>query len=409
DGSAFTPAPPLGDAFAAGVVQLAHTTGVMFADFDHDRREDMVLAQRDPDAANYVLIGKDDPNDGVPEDTRAPRIYEDANFGQKLPTLLKFGDRAELVARVNDYKTPTHWHDFWYDETLDSLNLVGDGAGLTAHKRRLPYVEFAFGLANPDDIKAMADTDPKKYIAPSIWIGESLWRVGFEVPFSGTIPDTLTWQYCAIDAAGNKACAGPYQITVEGTCGDGVKQDWEECDDGSPTCIECVQTCGNGTCEEHETPENCPQDCLCGNGVCDPGEEMDCPQDCPDTAEDSAGMCGDGICQMPQEDGTSCPQDCCDGICDPTGGEMCPMDCQCGNGICDPGEEQSCPEDCASATESTTGAGGSGGECPDTGGDQCELDDDGCGCVAETENTRGLWASLLLLGVFGIRRARKRA
>ncbi|MFY0535148.1 MYXO-CTERM sorting domain-containing protein [Nannocystis pusilla] len=53
------------------------------------------------------------------------------------------------------------------------------------------------------------------------------------------------------------------------------------------------------------------------------------------------------------------------------------------------------------------------GQCPDGGAPgadgQCQLDDDGCGCVADGGGTRGLWGSLLLLGVFGIRRSRKRA
>ncbi len=46
--------------------------------------------------------------------------------------------------------------------------------------------------------------------------------------------------------------------------------------------------CGNGFCGQGETPENCPQDCMpgqgsgqCGNGICESGEDpLNCPQDC---------------------------------------------------------------------------------------------------------------------------------
>ena len=42
---------------------------------------------------------------------------------------------------------------------------------------------------------------------------------------------------------------------------------------------EPVDPCGNGTCDEDETFDTCPADCLCGNGTCDEGE-MTCEGDC---------------------------------------------------------------------------------------------------------------------------------
>ncbi|MDC0717172.1 FG-GAP repeat domain-containing protein [Nannocystis bainbridge] len=410
DGSKFTAAgAPLDAAFPV-VPGLASTFGLMFADFNHDERVDVALASRDAGQPNFVLFGRDDPADGVPVDITPPRIYDD-NIEAKLGTLLYFGQETGFQARVNDYKTPSHWHDYWFDAGLGDLNLTGEGAALTAHGRRLPYMEFALGLADPNELVNMLDTDPKKFIAPSIWFGEALWRVDFTVPYNGNKTDTLTWQYCAIDAAENRVCVGPFTVALEidpNSCGDGMVQEWETCDEDSPTCIECQNTCGNGVCDEPaETNELCPQDCPC-NGVCEPDET--CPADCPTSESDTGPMCGDGSCEA----GEVCPEDCgetageCDGICEPTGGETCPEDCGvCGDDVCDPGEESTCPEDCGDSATDTDG------QCPDgaaPGADgQCQLDDDGCGCVADSQGTRGLWGSLLLLGVFGVRRSRKRA
>ncbi|WP_434423478.1 FG-GAP repeat domain-containing protein [Nannocystis pusilla] len=458
---------PLDAAFPI-VPELAQTFGLQFADFNHDMREDVALASRDAALPNFVLFGRDDPTDGVAVDVQDPRIYDDG-FATKLGTLLFFGQDAGIEARVDDYKTPVRWHDFLFDTNLAALNLTGDGATLTAHGRRLPYMEFALGLADPQELVDMPDDDPKKFIAPSIWFGEALWRVGFTVPYAGSKTDTLTWQYCAIDAAGNDTCVGPFSVELQvdpEDCGDGVVQEWETCDEVSETCVLCEETCGNGTCDDNETPANCPEDCgpnPCDNdGACEPPENAEnCPDDC-----DYDGVCGDDICQNPPETPENCPDDCgpcdndgaceppedamncpddCDydGVCGddicqnpPENGSNCPQDCggdptegSCGNGVCDPSETvTSCPEDCAvcgdgictdppenaeNCPADCNGASASDGECPDTAGGvdgQCQLDDDGCGCVAEPEDgTRGLWASLLLFGVFGVRRFRKRA
>jgi MYXO-CTERM domain-containing protein len=454
NGTAAEPAPvPLDAAFPI-VPELAATFGLQFADFDHDRREDVAVVTRDAALPNFVLFGRDDPTDGVAIDTTPPRIYDDG-FAAKLGTLLFFGQRVAITARVDDAKTPVRWHDFQLDANLGDLNLIGDGAPLIAHNRRLPYMEFALGLDDPSDLPALADGDPKKFIAPSIWFGEALWRVGFTVPYKGKKQDTLTWQYCAVDAADNKICVGPFSVMLlvdPIDCGDGVVQAWETCDDDSPTCVACEQTCGNGIVDEHETPQNCPEDSgFCdGDGACEPPEDaQDCPGDC-----DYAAFCGDGFCQDPPEtedncfadcghcdhDGacdppentSNCPDDCpYDGFCgdgirqvpfenpencpqdgaDPTGGEVC------GNGVCDAGETvancaydcvvcgddictdppedaEACPEDCPAPSPDGASAGGGGA-----------MDDDSaCNCSTRPQPASAAW---MLLGLVALARRRR--
>ena len=63
--------------------------------------------------------------------------------------------------------------------------------------------------------------------------------------------------------------------------------------------------CGNGICDSNETPVTCSTDCHCGNGICEParGESyFNCQADC---------FCGNGICDTIRgESFSSCQQDC---------------------------------------------------------------------------------------------------
>ncbi len=98
----------------------------------------------------------------------------------------------------------------------------------------------------------------------------------------------------------------------------------------------------NGTCDENETLENCPEDCTCGNGTCDENETLEsCPTDC---------TCGNDVCEE-SEDATSCYADChCgDGTCDENENEAtCAIDCALpvlDAGIPEPPTGESCDED----------------------------------------------------------------
>ena len=81
----------------------------------------------------------------------------------------------------------------------------------------------------------------------------------------------------------------------------------------------------NGVCNAGETYSNCPNDCKCGNGICELmyGETYsNCMVDC---------HCGSGICESAYGETPS----------------NCFVDCHCGNGICDTGEDAgNCPQDC---------------------------------------------------------------
>lgn len=115
-------------------------------------------------------------------------------------------------------------------------------------------------------------------------------------------------------------------------------------------CADCK--CGNGVCDAPaEDATSCSVDCsavpLCGNGTClSPETTVNCPVDCSVT-------CGNALCEL-SENPTTCPGDCpttCgNGTCAaPETSASCPVDCpaSCGNALCDSAENPtSCPADC---------------------------------------------------------------
>ncbi|MDC0667416.1 FG-GAP repeat domain-containing protein [Nannocystis radixulma] len=370
DGSSLDPVAPDGAAFALAP-QLTASFGVQIADFDRDRRPDLAVAVRDADASDAVLFGGPD----VPEDSSPPRL----GMHELMPELFVPGELVVVRARVHDGRVPARWHDFQHDPQLASYHLVP--GSVTAHQRRLPWIEFAYDLADPQQLADIPDEHPDKWIAPGESYGESLWRIAFVLPLE--IHDSLTWRVCAIDAADNKGCSDPFTSLFGGlppdACGNGVLEPWEPCDDFlDPVCLDCVPTCGDGLCAAHENPANCPADCgFCdSDGVCEPGEDATCC-DCT-----NCGLCGDGLCDTSSESAAGCPEDCTcgDGLCDVSedaaicaadcgvcgdglcaadeSGADCPQDCHvCGDCVCDPPEEDAgnCPLDCSIGCESPTG------------------------------------------------------
>ena len=174
--------------------------------------------------------------------------------------------------------------------------------------------------------------------------------------------------------------------------------------------------CGNGLCESGEDA-SCASDCaaVCGNRVCENGESTACPEDCC--------VCGDHNCGAGEL--ATCPQDC--GICIPSG-RLClgdllrvcnangtaydDIDCRafdqkcavgtclepdlCGNGACETGEDAtSCGSDCTTVCgDSQCDPGETFTSCstdcqPACGNGSCEGNEDFAGCPLDCLATCG--------------------
>lgn len=126
--------------------------------------------------------------------------------------------------------------------------------------------------------------------------------------------------------------------------------------------------CGDGKCQVHESMFSCPEDCPTGvkDEYCDKKKDGKCDPDCPvmldeDCAKNYESGCNyNKICED-SESKESCPEDCLsseycmvlkDGKCDPD----CPgmdLDCYCGDGNCQSYENTyNCKEDCESLNSS---------------------------------------------------------
>jgi hypothetical protein len=171
-----------------------------------------------------------------------------------------------------------------------------------------------------------------------------------------------------------------------GTCGDGVVDPGEECDNGagngmgtcSVGCTLVAQNCGNGTIDPGEQcdqgpmnsdtePNRCRTDCQnpsCGDGVMDNGEECDDGAGNSDSVPDACRLdcvlpfCGDGV----QDAGEGCDNG---ELNSDTAPGACRTNCEpyfCGDGVvdlgegCDDGGLNGMPGQC-SATCSPPGCG----------------------------------------------------
>ena len=104
-------------------------------------------------------------------------------------------------------------------------------------------------------------------------------------------------------------------VGIEAICGDGICYGGggERVSSAPGYCPEdCVKPCGDGYCDtaygenlatsQSYCEVDCPDSNLCGNGVCDYGEnQYTCTQDC---------FCGDGKCDNAQGENYNCPEDC---------------------------------------------------------------------------------------------------
>ena len=169
------------------------------------------------------------------------------------------------------------------------------------------------------------------------------------------------------------SCLSPENISEENSCGDGVVQDGELCDDGNLVSTdECTEfcepaRCGDGfilagleECDDGDRDDlnGCTNQCtiavasICGDGIvqrseeCDDGNDSDqddCLTDC------SRARCGDGVVHIDVEicdDGNDINDDDCTNVCQ---FEVCGDGVRQGQEECDDGnleDGDGCSTDC---------------------------------------------------------------
>ncbi|MEO8845530.1 MAG: DUF4215 domain-containing protein [Kofleriaceae bacterium] len=192
-------------------------------------------------------------------------------------------------------------------------------------------------------------------------------------------------------------CAAVQPVCISNSCGNGVVDPGEVCDDGNIVngdgcAADCKskESCGDGVlnadagevCDDGNTVDGdgCSADCksleTCGNGIIDTAKGEVC-----DDGNTHAGKCGDGH-------GCETTADCTDGTrCAPDG---CSSDCKsnetCGNGIKDLGEvcddggaAGGCEDDCQHGVGCGNGVLDPGEQCDD--GNLTDTDDCTSGCT----------------------------
>ncbi|HEX7702045.1 MAG TPA: DUF4215 domain-containing protein, partial [Kofleriaceae bacterium] len=191
-------------------------------------------------------------------------------------------------------------------------------------------------------------------------------------------------------------CAAVQPVCISNSCGNGVVDPGETCDDGnilngdgcSADC-KSKESCGDGVlntdagevCDDNNNidGDGCSANCksleTCGNGIVDSAKGEVC-----DDGNTHAGKCGDGH-------GCDTTADCTDGtLCTPDG---CSGDCKsnetCGNGIKDLGEvcddggaAGGCEDDCQHGVGCGNGVLDPGEQCDD--GNLTDTDDCTSGC-----------------------------
>ena len=127
--------------------------------------------------------------------------------------------------------------------------------------------------------------------------------------------------YCDMDDICEDGSNGDYQYENVATCADCWASGNGRCDPGETTCNnpgDCGSRCGDRCCNGGENTGSCIGDCpaSCGDHSCDGNENSNnCPGDC--YGEDDMNSCGDGVCiDYEKEDGGAfCEEDCINAIC----------------------------------------------------------------------------------------------
>lgn len=312
------------------------------------------------------------------------------------------GGCEELVYRVVD------WHTVNQNESDFKTSLYEDGPGYWQFAVYSDFYTF-WSSGNPGDVYVQTtgsyvgghavlligwDDEKGAYLCRNSW-GTN----------GGPNDDGTFW--IAYSGHARNLGFGMSNFSVTGGCGDGT------CDPGEDSCV-CPEDCGphpsnefpDSTCSDGLDNDcdgytDCDDSdcaghsvCLCGNGVCDPGEDCNgCPDDC--IGSGSVGACGNGVCEPEfEEDCISCPNDCAGTQTGKPSGRFCcgdgdgvnPVGCGdprctsngyacgstpetfcCGDGVCEGAEDSyNCEIDC--------------GPSPFCGDSHCDAGEDVCNC-----------------------------
>lgn len=151
----------LQDVFSGG--RTPGTLGLGLADLNGDGRLDVVQAQGEGAWPDKVYFG-----DSIAQDSAPPVIALVEHVHLEEP-----GRLIEVRARVHDHKSPTMPHDW-------------------------------------SSVVVRWDSDEQTGELPLEWYGEYLWRATIDA----TSLNSLEYQVCATDAAGNEACSEPQVVPL---------------------------------------------------------------------------------------------------------------------------------------------------------------------------------------------------
>ena len=203
----------------AETVPTSGTCAIVLADLTGDHKLDVAMGQFDNATDKVVYFATDE----VAPDTAPPII----GIYQKVPDPLIYNmdDPTTVTVRLraHDNKSPLMIHDF-----------QADG---------VPYMEHWITDPNPDP-----DANPGTKTLGQ-WYGEYLWRITFDVPDA----DNFWYRYCAIDAAGNKACT-PVEMTIIVCVGPNCPVDTETETDTATDTIDTDPTLTEPTLTEPTNP-----------------------------------------------------------------------------------------------------------------------------------------------------------
>ncbi len=217
-----------------------------------------------------------------------------------------------------------------------------------------PYIEtWDMEPADPDNM-------PGDISEPGQWYGEYLWRIQFAVPDA----DVMWYRLCAIDAANNKRCTPLEMTVVEG--GTATESDSAQDTDMTDSITVTDSTDSQVSASEGTATNSTVSD--------------------SDTSATATITASEGTVSESETQASASASD--------------------SNTMGVP-TEGSASDTKSTVSDSDTSATASQSDTVFETANGTDLDDDGCGCHADSSPAGGTLASLALLGLLGLRRRRK--